>query len=134
MEASSKAKVQPGKIVTRIEEIDTTFELQVSEPVDQSMLTQFLSLSESSRDLGDYLAEIGHTLNRAQRSVTTADRATLDALAQELSHVALKIGAPKLLSSAIEVQGLARIGDFRTASDLLGRMEVELVEVKAHYS
>ncbi|MES2745093.1 MAG: hypothetical protein V4655_06690 [Bdellovibrionota bacterium] len=134
MDASSNAKIQPGKIVTRIDEIDTTIEVRFSDPVDPIMLSQFLSLGEVAKDQLDQLAEVGHTLKNAQRCVTTADKSALDALAQQLTHSALKIGAPKLLSSAIEIQGLARIGDFRTAAELLGRMEVELVEVRAHYS
>ncbi len=129
----AKAKVQTGKIATRIEEIDATFELEMHQPVDPTMLQQFLSLGETKTQ-ADYLAEVGHTLNRAQRYVASSDRKGLDAIAQELSHTALKVGAPKLLSSAIEVQGMARIGDFKNAADLLGRMEVELVEVKSHFS
>lgn len=134
MDASSKAKVQPGKIVNRIEEIDTTIEVRFAQPVDQDMLTQFMSLGDAQKAPIDYLADVGHVLKSAQRSVSNGDKSALDALAQELTHSALKIGAQKLLSSAIEIQGLARIGDFKTAADLLGRMEVELVEVKAHFN
>lgn len=134
MDASSKVKVQPGKIVTRIEEIDTTIEVRFSEPVDPMMLSQFLSLGDGAKGHLDHLADVSQALRNAQRCLSASDKSTLDTLAQELTHSALKIGAPKLLSSAIEIQGLARIGDFRTAADLLGRMEVELVEVRAHYS
>jgi hypothetical protein len=136
MDSSSKFKVQPGKIVTRIEEIDTTIEVRFSKPVDEQMLSLFETIQDglvqaNSRD--ESLNHVSQTLYRAQRSVSSSDKNLLDELAQDLSHSALKIGAAKLLSSAIEVQGLARIGDFKSAADLLGRMEVELVEVRAHY-
>lgn len=134
MDASAKTKVQPGMIANRIEEIDTTIEVQFSHPVDRDMLAQFLSLGEDLKTPVDHLSDYSLTLKNARRSVSISDKAKLDTLAQELTHSALKIGAPKLLSSAIEIQGLARIGDFRGASELLGRMEVELVEVRAHYN
>lgn len=137
MESSSKFKVQPGKIVTRIDEIDTTIEVRFSKPVDEQMLSLFETIQDSHSNSADSRAEslnhVSQTLYRAQRSVSSSDKTLLDELAQDLSHSALKMGAAKLLSSAIEVQGLARIGDFKGAADLLGRMEVELVEVRAHY-
>jgi hypothetical protein len=134
MKAFPPSKVQAGKIVTRIDDTDTTIEVCFSDPVDPVMLAQFMSLGENEIGQMEHLAEVGHTLKSAQRCANTADRLNLDTLAQELTHCALKIGAPKLLRSAIEIQGLARIGDFKTASDLLGRMEVELIEVRSHYS
>ncbi len=85
---ATKAKVKSGMISTRIEEIDTTLELEFHQPVDPSMLQQFLSLGERKAQ-ADYLAEVGHTLNRAQRLAAQADRNGLDAIAQELSHTAL---------------------------------------------
>lgn len=134
MNASSKIKVQPGRIVTRIEEIDTTIEVRFSEPVDTAMLSLFLTLDNGTKSHFDHLADVSQALRSAQRCLSTSDKSALDALAQDLTHSALKIGAAKLLSSAIEIQGLARIGDFKAAADILGRMEVELMEVRAHYS
>ncbi len=138
MDKASKVKVQPGKIVTRIDEIDTTIEVRFSKPIDEHMLSLFDSIQDSHYeapkvDRNECLARVSQTLRNAQSCLVNLDKNTLDELAQDLSHSALKIGAAKLLSSAIEVQGLARIGDFKTAADLLGRMEVELVEVRAHY-
>ncbi len=139
MDTASKTKVQPGTIVTRVEEIDTTFELRVSKPVDEQLLSLFETIQtpgvgspESHRN--DCLEKAAHALNKAHGCVALQNRAALDEIAQDLSHNALKMGAGKLLSSAIEFQGLARIGDFKTAAELLGRMEVELIEVRAHYS
>ena len=138
MEKASKIKVQPGKIVTRIDEIDTTIELCFSKPIDDQMLSLFEAIQTSSYeapkfDRDECLTRVSQTLRKAQGCLFSKDKGALDGLAQELSHTALKIGAAKLLTSAIEVQGLARIGDFKAAADLLGRMEVELVEVRAHY-
>lgn len=138
MDSASKLKVQPGKIVTRIDEIDTTIEVRFSKPVDEQMLSLFETIQETKYetpkiDRQECLARASQVLKRAQSCLANHDRTTLDELAQDLSHTALKIGAAQLLSSAIEIQGLARIGDFKAIGDLLGRMEVELVEVKAHY-
>lgn len=138
MDKASKVKVQPSQIVTRIDEIDTTIEVRFSKPIDEHMLSLFDTIQDSSYeapkvDRNECLARVSQSLRKAQGCLVSKDKGTLDELAQELSHTALKIGAAKLLSSAIEVQGMARISDFKGAADLLGRMEVELVEVRAHY-
>ena len=138
METTSKRKVQPGKITTRIEEIDTTIEVRFAKPVDEQMISLFQTIQNSKSETPamartECFARVSQTLRRAQGCLASQDKTTLDELAQDLSHSALKIGAAQLLRSAIEIQGLARIGDFKTVADLLGRMEVELVDVKAHY-
>ncbi|MBC7660440.1 MAG: hypothetical protein H7249_12135 [Chitinophagaceae bacterium] len=135
----AKVKVQPGTIKTRIEEIDTTIEVQFSKPVDEQMLSLFMTLKDTPKQAAtdardECFARVSQSLRKAQSCLVSRDMLTLDELAQDLSHTALKIGAAQLLSSAIEIQGLARIGDFKTAAELLGRMEVELFEVKAHYA
>ncbi len=138
MDKASTIKVQPGKIDRRIEDADTTLEVRFSKPIDESMLVLIETIQDKKYDLveatrDECLARASLTLNRAQGCLAKKDGFALDELAQQLSHSALKIGAPQLLSSAIEVQGMARIGDFKAAGELLGRMELELFEVKSHY-
>jgi len=136
--AKVKIKVEPGTIGTRVDDIDSTMDLRFSKPIDEAMLALFETIQDTKLSPADALREecmtrVSQTLKRAQGSLANKDRQALDELAQDLSHCALKIGAAQMLSSAIEIQGLARIGEFTLASELLGRMEVELVQVRSHY-
>ncbi len=136
MEILSKAKVQPNKIAKKIDEI--TGRTRPQTPVDDEILSLLASISNadgtaSVSQRSDVLASLGHLLRQAQTHLMRRDSQALDGAARDLSLEALKIGASRLLSSAIEVQGIARIGEFSVAADILGRMELELVEIHEHY-
>lgn len=132
----SRAKVQAGKIAVRADDRNEAGDDVRSATVDFQIveLLKALDSAEQGRSIietrKECLNSISHDLRKAQLCIARCDNSGLDTLAQELTHNALKLGAGKILSGAIEIQGLARIGDFQTASELLGSLEVELVNVR----
>lgn len=104
-------------------------------PVDSQILELLKSLNgpndlDFSQLLSTNLEKIACDLRLAFQSASARDRVGLDGLAQQLTQNALKVGAVQILSSAIELQGLARWGDFPAIEQLLGNLEVQLTEVK----
>lgn len=128
----SRAKVQAGKIPVRIEDSAeesraVTVDFQIVELLKSLESGDGPSLVERRTECLD---GISLDLRKAQLCIARGDHSGLDQLAQGLTHNALKLGAGKILSAAIEIQGLARIGDFKTASEILGYLELELVNVR----
>jgi hypothetical protein len=108
----------------------------VSAAVDSSLLDMLRTLQEagSNQSFTDLLSsgvqKIGYDLRLAQHLILQRDRKGLDQLAQGLTQGALKLGAVRMLTTAIEMQGLARIGDFMGVAQLVAGLEEELKAVE----
>lgn len=87
-----------------------------------------LNLSEQ---LATGLKKIGYDLTLGRHLSREEDKKGLDHLAQSLSQNALKIGATRILSLAIELQSLSRIGDFGGVNGVLEKLDHELVAVES---
>ena len=96
----------------------------------KSLNYQALPYSSFSDLLADHVDMIGYDIRKAFVLISERDGSGLDLIAQKLSQNALKVGAVKILSSAIEMQSLARIGDFSAAEKILGELEIELHAVR----
>ncbi|MDQ3233198.1 MAG: hypothetical protein M3Q07_15380 [Pseudobdellovibrionaceae bacterium] len=104
--------------------------------VDTSLLEMLRSLQEAggNQSFADLLTtnvqKIGYDLRLAQHLVLQRDQGGLDLLAQALTQNALKIGAVRMLTGAIEMQALARIGDFMGVAEVVSGLEAELMAVQ----
>ena len=120
----------------RAREVKASKDADTAVAVDSSLLELMKTLQEAgdSQSFTDLLnsnvQKIGYDLRLGQHLVLQRDQRGLDQLAQSLTQNALKIGASRMLSTAIEMQGLARIGDFAGVSQLLDGLEVELKTVE----
>lgn len=140
---AKKARVQAQTYSTRSGEQDAGLNALASESraVDNRLLELLKSInSESDQEfsfsqlLADQLDKIGYDLREAHQSIVNLDSLSLDSVAQNLTRNVLKVGAVKMLSSAIEIQNLARLGDFCAAEKILGDLEVELLSVRSELS
>ena len=124
------------KKVVRQKEIQGPGEVALDSAVDSSLLDMLRTLQaagdhQSFTDLlSSGVQKIGYDLRLAHHLLRQKDRARLDQLAQGLSQNALKIGAVRILSAAIEIQGLARMGDFTAIEKLVMGLEDELQTVE----
>ena len=122
--------------IVRQKELNAPGEESPATAVDSSLLDMLRSLQEagSSQSFADLLSsgvqKIGYDLRLAQHLIAQRDDKGLDQLAQDLTQNALKVGAVRLLSRAIEMQGLARIGDFESLSELVAGLQEELKTVE----
>ncbi|HYX39168.1 MAG TPA: hypothetical protein VE954_39200 [Oligoflexus sp.] len=122
--------------VVRPKEMNTVHEDGVAAAVDTSLLEMLRSLQEAggNQSFADLLTsnvqKIGYDLRLAQHLVLQRDQAGLDQLAQALTQNALKIGAVRMLTGAIEMQALARIGDFMGVAEVVTGLEAELMAVQ----
>lgn len=104
--------------------------------VDTSLLEMLRSIQEASgnQSFSDLLStnvqKLGYDLRLAQHLVLQCDQRGLDQCAQALTQNALKIGAVRMLTGAIEMQALARIGDFAGVAQLVTGLEEELRAVE----
>ncbi len=122
--------------VVRQKEIPGPGEEAASAAVDSSLLEMLRTLQSAGdkQSFTDLLSsgvqKIGYDLRLAHHLIRQQDRNGLDQLAQAITHNALKIGAVRILSTAIEIQGLARIGDFMAIEELVTGLEDELRAVE----
>lgn len=122
--------------VVRQKEVKGPHEDGPAAAVDSSLLEMLRTLQEagSNQSFTDLLTsgvqKIGYDLRLAQHLVLQRDQKGLDQCAQALTQNALKIGAVRMLTTAIEMQGLARIGDFVGVAQLITGLEEELRTVE----
>ena len=137
-----KGRVQKKQLSSRLEDTESLLlQTKDQESEQGSVDTQLLALLKSmnAKDSGfdfveavaSHLDKIAYDLRLAHHLLTQGDRKGLDTLAQQLTQNALKVGAVHILSGAIEMQGLARMGDFSALSEALGHMEVEYQRVRS---
>ncbi|MFW7378014.1 MAG: hypothetical protein ACOH5I_04330 [Oligoflexus sp.] len=105
--------------------------------IDSHMLDWLKSLdlpekAEGSfvESLGIYLEQLGNTLQKARRELHGTNPTSLEGIALDLSHNALKIGAINILRASFELQNLARCGAYRDAQDIVDQIEVEYLKVQ----
>jgi hypothetical protein len=122
--------------VVRPKEVGGSSELVFGAAVDTDILQMLQTLREAGDNqsfddlLSSGIQKIGYDLRLAHHLIRQQDKCGLDQLAQGLSQNALKIGAVRILSTAIEIQGLARIGDFMAITQLVTGLEEELRTVE----
>jgi len=122
--------------VVRQKEVKGAHEDGSTVAVDSSLLEMLRSLQDANgnQSFADLLTsnvqKIGYDLRLAQHLVLQRDQGGLDQLAQALTQNALKIGAVRMLARTIEMQGLARIGDFAGIAQLVSGLEEELRTVE----
>ncbi len=122
--------------VVRQKEVKVSQEDGAAAAVDTSLLEMLRSIQETSGNqsfadlLSSNVQKIGYDLRLAQHLVLQCDQRGLDQCAQALTQNALKIGAVRMLTRAIEMQALARIGDFAGVSQLVTGLEDELRAVE----
>lgn len=122
--------------VVRQKEVKGAHEDGAAVAVDSSLLEMLRSLQEANGNqsftdlLTSNVQKIGYDLRLAQHLVLKRDQGGLDQLAQALTQNALKIGAVRMLARAIEMQGLARRGDFAGVAQLVSGLEEELRTVE----
>jgi hypothetical protein len=122
--------------VVRQKEVKVAQEEGPAAAVDTSLLEMLRSLQEAggNQSFADLLStnvqKIGYDLRLAQHLVLQRDQRGLDQCAQALTQNALKIGAVRMLTRAIEMQALARIGDFVGVAQLVTGLEEELRAVE----
>ncbi|MCX6128626.1 MAG: hypothetical protein NTX25_06120 [Proteobacteria bacterium] len=122
----------------RISDVDAS--TVSTEAVDTKLLDMWRSLQIVGDELGftdklsSCIQKIAYDLRLAHHLIRQEDHQGLDQLAQGLSQNALKIGATRLLSAAIEMQGLARIGDLIAVEDLVQGLENELRIVEKQFA
>lgn len=78
-----------------------------------------LDIQKSREDFGVSMKAIRHSLEKANTE-------ELDALAQEITHEALKIGACRVLEVAFELQSAARRRDLEFAPQVVDHLEMEI--------
>jgi hypothetical protein len=122
--------------VVRQKEVNVSQEDGAAAAVDTSLLEMLRSIQDASgnQSFADLLStnvqKIGYDLRLAQHLVLQCDHRGLDQCAQALTQNALKIGAVRMLTRAIEMQALARIGDFAGVAQLVTGLEEELRAVE----
>ncbi|WP_141736414.1 hypothetical protein [Oligoflexus tunisiensis] len=122
--------------VVRQGEVKVAQEEGPADAVDTSLLEMLRSLQDAggNQSFADLLStnvqKIGYDLRLAQHLVLQRDQRGLDQCAQALTQNALKIGAVRMLTRAIEMQALARIGDFVGVAQLVTGLEEELRTVE----
>ncbi len=134
---AKKSRVVPQNYSSRQSQLSDTEALPTlgMASVDGRMLEMLKTLSTSdgldfSELLSTHLEKIACDLRLAFHFNSNGDRIGLDRLAQQLAQNALRVGAVQILSSAIELQGLARWGEFSAIENLLGNLELEVHAVR----
>jgi hypothetical protein len=131
-----KSKVVRHKEVKVSQEDGMAAPVGAAVAVDTSLLEMLRSIQEASgnQSFSDLLStnvqKLGYDLRLAQHLVLQGDQRGLDQCAQALTQNALKIGAVRMLTGAIEMQALARIGDFAGVAQLVTGLEEELRAVE----
>lgn len=105
--------------------------------IDTHMLEWLKTLNLPEQTAGDYavaingyLEQIGRSLRQARQGLNSQNRESLEEIALELSHNALKLGAINILRASFALQNLARCGAFRDAQDVVEQIEVEYLKVQ----
>lgn len=137
--SSKRSRVVSQNYASRLGQETQTFQRQANSLEGGAVDAQILQLLKSltgpndldfSELLSTHLEKISCDLRLAYHFLGAGDRSGLDGLAQQLTQNALKVGAVQILSSAIELQGLARWGAFSDIEQLLGNLELELAAVR----